>query len=64
MDLWCEQTCYLCRETLTNSSGYQNEEEVGNALRDSGVPREQLWLTSKVRRYFVCTLYFPWELTF
>ena len=27
----------------------QNEEEVGEALRASGVPRDQVWLTSKVR---------------
>ncbi|KAI0738888.1 NADP-dependent oxidoreductase domain-containing protein [Daedaleopsis nitida] len=27
---------------------YQNEEEVGQALRESGVPREQVWLTSKL----------------
>ena len=27
----------------------QNEEEVGKALKESSVPRDQLWLTSKVR---------------
>ena len=27
----------------------QNEEEVGQALRESGVPREEVWLSSKVR---------------
>lgn len=28
----------------------QNEEEVGIALKDSGVPRKDIWLTSKVSR--------------
>ncbi|KAI9065994.1 hypothetical protein FKP32DRAFT_1756257 [Trametes sanguinea] len=31
---------------------YQNEEEVGQALRDSGVPRDQVWLTSKLWNTF------------
>ncbi|CAO1618966.1 unnamed protein product [Parajaminaea phylloscopi] len=28
--------------------GYQNEHEVGEGIRDSGVPRENIWLTSKL----------------
>lgn len=28
--------------------GYQNEEEVGEGIRLSGVPREEIWVTSKV----------------
>ncbi|KAI0629805.1 NADP-dependent oxidoreductase domain-containing protein [Trametes polyzona] len=31
---------------------YRNEEEVGQALKDSGVPREQVWLTSKLWNTF------------
>ncbi|KAI0823952.1 NADP-dependent oxidoreductase domain-containing protein [Trametes gibbosa] len=31
---------------------YRNEEEVGQALKDSGVPREQIWLTSKLWNTF------------
>lgn len=27
----------------------QNEAEVGQAIRESGVPRSDLWLTSKVQ---------------
>jgi diketogulonate reductase-like aldo/keto reductase len=29
----------------------QNEAEVGQALKDSGVPREDVWITSKVLLY-------------
>ncbi|KAF8895241.1 NADP-dependent oxidoreductase domain-containing protein [Infundibulicybe gibba] len=31
---------------------YRNEEEVGQALRESGVPRDQVWLTSKLWNTF------------
>ncbi|OJT03862.1 hypothetical protein TRAPUB_5453 [Trametes pubescens] len=31
---------------------YRNEAEVGQALRDSGVPRDQVWLTSKLWNTF------------
>jgi len=31
--------------------GYQNEGEVGEGIRASGVPREELWLTSKLFEY-------------
>ncbi|EIW52463.1 uncharacterized protein TRAVEDRAFT_32150 [Trametes versicolor FP-101664 SS1] len=31
---------------------YRNEAEVGQALRDSGVPRDQVWLTSKLWNSF------------
>jgi len=31
---------------------YGNEKEVGEAIRESGVPREQLWLTSKLWNTF------------
>ncbi|KAK7025563.1 hypothetical protein VNI00_015916 [Paramarasmius palmivorus] len=31
---------------------YRNEEEVGQALKESGVPRDQVWLTSKLWNSF------------
>ncbi|KAJ7644666.1 NADP-dependent oxidoreductase domain-containing protein [Roridomyces roridus] len=31
---------------------YRNEEEVGQALKDSGVPREEVWITSKLWNTF------------
>lgn len=34
---------------IDNAAAYQNEELVGKALRESGFPREQLFLTSKLR---------------
>lgn len=37
---------YLAHTVLTRQ---QNEEEVGKALKDSGIPRTDVWLTSKVR---------------
>jgi diketogulonate reductase-like aldo/keto reductase len=33
---------------IDTAAFYQNEEDVGRALRDSGVPREQVFLTTKV----------------
>lgn len=27
---------------------YFNEQEVGRAIKDSGIPREQIWVTSKL----------------
>lgn len=30
---------------------YRNEAEVGNAIKESGVARKDLWLTSKVRAF-------------
>jgi methylglyoxal/glyoxal reductase len=35
---------------LDTASIYQNEEEVGQGLRDSGLPREEVFITSKVWR--------------
>ncbi|KAK1232181.1 hypothetical protein PQX77_004693 [Marasmius sp. AFHP31] len=31
---------------------YRNEEEVGQAVRESGIPREEIWLTSKLWNTF------------
>lgn len=41
----------------------QNEEGVGKAVRESGVPRENVWLTSKVRLY-AQQLYIADDVTF
>jgi len=35
---------------VDTARAYGNEREVGRALEDSGVPREQIWLTTKVWR--------------
>src|SRR5512142_306711 len=32
---------------IDTAQAYRNEESVGRALRDSGVPREQVWITTK-----------------
>lgn len=34
---------------IDTAEGYQNEEGVGQAIREGGVPREQLFITSKLR---------------
>jgi 2,5-diketo-D-gluconate reductase A len=34
---------------IDTAQGYDNEEGVGRAIRESGVPREQLFVTSKLR---------------
>lgn len=33
---------------IDTAEGYGNEAEVGQALRDSGVPRDEVWITTKV----------------
>ena len=33
---------------IDTARGYENEREVGQGLADSGVPREEIWLTTKV----------------
>ncbi|HEV7717498.1 MAG TPA: aldo/keto reductase [Arsenicitalea sp.] len=35
--------------SIDTAQGYDNEEGVGEAIRDGGVPREQLFITSKLR---------------
>ncbi len=35
---------------IDTADGYQNHQEVGRAIREAGVPRHELFLTSKVRR--------------
>lgn len=33
---------------LNQCTAVQNEEEVGKAINESGVPRSEIWITSKV----------------
>ncbi|KRL79287.1 hypothetical protein FC17_GL000553 [Secundilactobacillus paracollinoides DSM 15502 = JCM 11969] len=33
---------------IDTAVAYFNENEVGQAVRDSGIPREQIWITSKL----------------
>lgn len=33
---------------LDTSQAYFNEAEVGQAIKDSGIPRDQIWVTSKL----------------
>ena len=33
---------------LDGAAAYMNEEEVGKAMKDSGIPREEIFLTSKL----------------
>lgn len=33
---------------IDTAFGYGNEKEVGDAIRDSGIPREEIWLTTKL----------------
>ena len=35
-----------------NDSAPKNEEEVGKAIKNSGIPRDQIWLTSKLWNNF------------
>ncbi len=43
--LWALQTGYRLIDTSLN---YWNEREVGQAVRDSGIPREQIFVTTKL----------------
>lgn len=36
---------------IDTAEGYQNEESVGRAVRDSGVPREEIFVTSKLESH-------------
>lgn len=33
---------------IDTAAAYMNEQEVGKAIKDSGIPREQIWVTSKM----------------
>jgi len=43
--LWALEAGYRHIDT---AQGYQNEEEVGEAIKESGVPREEIFLTTKL----------------
>ena len=34
---------------IDTAQGYENEDQVGTGINNSGVPRDQIWLTSKLR---------------
>ncbi|QMS84614.1 aldo/keto reductase [Candidatus Xianfuyuplasma coldseepsis] len=36
---------------IDTAEGYQNEESVGRAVRDSGIPREEIFITSKLESH-------------
>lgn len=53
---WCEEVYLSVREAinagyrlLDTASGYFVEREVGHAVRDSGIPREDIFVTTKMR---------------
>ena len=33
---------------IDTAHAYQNERSVGEAVRESGIPREEIWVTSKL----------------
>ena len=33
---------------IDTAAAYMNEEDVGRAVRDSGIPRDQIWVTTKL----------------
>ena len=37
--------CPCCRDT---AAGYHNEDAVGEAIRDCGIPRKELFVTTKI----------------
>lgn len=41
------------------ADGYKNEEEVGRALRDGGVPRKEIFVTTKLYTAPLCLLLCP-----
>ncbi len=38
----------LCYRHIDTAAAYFNEQEVGKAIKDSGIPRDQIWVTSKM----------------
>lgn len=48
----CEQAVLDAIETgyrlIDTAASYHNEEAVGNAIRNSGIPREELFITTKL----------------
>jgi diketogulonate reductase-like aldo/keto reductase len=52
---WIYRVCWLVSKILQSplliSALFKNEVEVGKALKESGVPRKDVWITSKVCWY-------------
>jgi len=44
----CQKALKIGYRHIDTASGYQNEQEVGRAIRDSGIPREEIYLTTKL----------------
>ena len=38
----------LCYRLIVTALAYQNDRSVGEAVRESGIPREEIWVTSKL----------------
>jgi len=36
---------------IDTAQGYQNEESVGKAIKDSGIPRQDIWITTKLESH-------------
>ncbi|OHE36523.1 MAG: 2,5-diketo-D-gluconic acid reductase, partial [Tenericutes bacterium GWE2_38_8] len=36
---------------IDTAEGYQNEESVGRAIKDSGIPRKDIWITTKLESH-------------
>ncbi|GBE80940.1 Aldo/keto reductase [Sparassis latifolia] len=48
VELMCKNALKLGYRHLDTAFGYGNEEHVGKAIRESGIPREEIFLTSKL----------------
>ena len=50
----CKSACLAALEAgythIDTARAYSNEQEVGEALKESGVPREDVFITTKLRR--------------
>lgn len=48
----CKQSCLTALKTgyrhFDTAHAYNNEKSVGNAVKESGIPREEIWITSKL----------------
>ena len=44
----CLEALQLGYRHIDTAHAYQNERSVGEAVRESGIPREEIWVTSKL----------------
>lgn len=44
----CKESFALGYRHIDTAHAYQNERGVGAAVKESGVPREEIWITSKL----------------